>query len=402
MYLSAIPVGASYLLLWNPPRDWSQPAMVAYLVATAVLIRTFISCYEIPSAALASELTTDYDERTRLLSWRFLFGWAGGLAMYGLALAVFLRPDAAHPVGQLNAAGYAHYGVFAGALMLLAILVTSVGTHHEIPNLRPAPHAKVRLGQLTGELVGTLAHGQFLIILASSFFYAMGIGLGFSINLYFSTFFWQFSSGQIAGFTFSSLAAAILAFAIAPRIAARFDKKPAAMILIPLGIIISVAPIALRLMGLMPPNGAPALYPTIFLINIAGVGLGIVGSILFTSMIADVVEDSELKTGRRQEGLFFAAAAFINKAVSGMGIFTSGLIISAIHFPQGAKPGAVSPEIVRALGLTYIPVQAVLYGVTVLLLIGFRITRARHAETLAKLAAAADLAAEGEPASAEG
>jgi hypothetical protein len=47
-------------------------------------------------------------------------------------------------------------------------------------------------------------------------------------------------------------------------------------------------------------------------------------------------------------------------------------------------------------------VQAVLYGVTVLLLIGFRITRARHAETLAKLAAAADLAAEGEPASAEG
>ena len=55
-------------------------------------------------------------------------------------------------------------------------------------------------------------------------------------------------------------------------------------------------------------------------------------------MIADVVEDSELKTGRRQEGLFFAAAAFINKAVSGMGIFTSGMIISAIHFPKGVKP----------------------------------------------------------------
>lgn len=398
MYFSALPVAASYLLLWNPPKGWEQGALVAYLVSTAVLIRSFISCYEIPSSALAAELTTDYDERTRLLSWRFLFGWVGGLAMYGLALAVFLRPDAAHPVGQLNPAGYAHYGLFAAGLMMVAILTTSIGTHKEIPNLRAPPHARVSLGQLAGEMVATLANRPFLMILTSSFFYAMGVGLGFSINLYFSTYFWEFSSGQIAGFTFSSLAAAVLAFSIAPRIAQKFDKKPAAMILIPMGLAISVAPVVLRLMGAFPANGSTVLYPTIFIANIFGVGLGIVGSILFTSMIADVVEDSELKTGRRQEGLFFAAAAFINKAVSGMGIFTSGMIIAAIHFPHGVKPGDVAPGIVRNLGLTYVPVQMVLYGVTVLLLVGYRISRKTHAETLRKLAAAADLVAEGEPA----
>jgi Na+/melibiose symporter-like transporter len=81
-----------------------------------------------------------------------------------------------------------------------------------------------------------------------------------------------------------------------------------------------------------------------------------------------------------------------------MGIFASGMIISAVHFPTGVKPGAVPPEIVRGLGLTYLPVQAVLYSVTVLLLIGYRISRASHAKTLTQLAAAADLAAEGEPA----
>ena len=398
MYFSALPVAASYLLLWNPPKGWEQGALVAYLVSTAVLIRSFISCYEIPSSALAAELTTDYDERTRLLSWRFLFGWVGGLAMYGLALAVFLRPDAAHPVGQLNPAGYAHYGLFAAGLMMVAILTTSIGTHKEIPNLRAPPHARVSLGQLAGEMVATLANRPFLMILTSSFFYAMGVGLGFSINLYFSTYFWEFSSGQIAGFTFSSLAAAALAFSIAPRIAQKFDKKPAAMILIPAGLAISVAPVVLRLVGAFPPNGSAVLYPAIFIANIFGVGLGITGSILFTSMIADVVEDSELKTGRRQEGLFFAAAAFINKAVSGMGIFTSGMIIAAIHFPHGVKPGDVAPGIVRNLGLTYVPVQMVLYGVTVLLLVGYRISRKTHAETLRKLAAAADLVAEGEPA----
>jgi len=402
MYASAIPVAASYLLLWNPPKGWEQPALVAYLICTAVLIRTFISCYEIPSAALAAELTTDYDERTRLLSYRYLFGWVGGLAMYGLALAVFLKPDAAHPVGQLNPAGYATYGLFAGGLMIIAILTTSIGTHNEIPNLRPPPQERVTLGRLAREMFGTLANRTFLMILASSFFYAMGIGLGFSINLYFTTYFWEFSSAQIAAFTFSSLAAAVLAFAIAPRIAQRFDKKPAAMILIPGGLAISVAPIVLRLVGAFPVNGSPVVYPTIFISSIFGVGLGIVGSILFTSMIADVVEDSELRTGRRQEGLFFAAAAFINKAVSGMGIFTAGMIISAIHFPKGVKPGDIPPEIVRSLGLTYLPVQAVLYGTTVLLLLGYSISRASHAETLRKLAAAADLVQEGEPAASAG
>jgi Na+/melibiose symporter-like transporter len=402
MYLSAVPVGASYLLLWNPPKGWDHAALVAYLVAVAILIRSFISCYEIPSAALASELTTDYDERTRLLSWRYLFGWVGGLAMYGLALFVFLKPDAAHSVGQLNPAGYARYGLFAGGLMIFAIWVTSIGTHREIPHLREPPQARVTLGRLAREMFGTLANRSFLFILTSSFFYAMGIGLGFAINLYFSTYFWEFSSFQIGLFTPSSLAAAILAFAIAPRIAQTFDKKPAAMILIPLGIMIQVAPVVLRLMGLFLPNGSPALYPTIWIVNVFGVGLGITGSILFTSMIADVVEDSELKTGRRQEGLFFAAAAFINKAVSGMGIFTSGMIISAIHFPTGMKPGQVPADIVRALGLTYVPVQFVLYGVTVLLLAGYRISRTSHAETLRRLAAAADLTVEGEPASAQG
>jgi Na+/melibiose symporter-like transporter len=128
MYAAAIPVAVSYLLIWNPPTHWSQPAQVAYLVAVAVLIRSFISCYEIPSAALAAELTTEYDERTRLLSYRYLFGWGGGLAMYGLALFVFLKPTAEYPVGQLNPAGYASYGMFAAGLMLFAILVTAIGT----------------------------------------------------------------------------------------------------------------------------------------------------------------------------------------------------------------------------------------------------------------------------------
>ena len=412
MYAAALPVAISYSLIWNPPTAWSQPAQVAYLVAVAVLIRSFISCYEIPSAALAAELTTEYDERTRLLSYRYLFGWAGGLAMYGLALFVFLTPTAKYAVGQLNPAGYAHYGIFAGGMMLFAILVTSIGTHGQIANLRDPPQQRITLGRLVRELFTAMANRNFAMIFASAIFLYAGIGLGFAINLYFSTYYFEFSAAEIALFSFSSLTAAILAWMIAPRLAQRFEKRAVAMCLIPLGLAFSIGPIALRLFGLLPPNDAtvavgatwtPHLnFLIIWLTNVLSVGLGIIGNILFSSMIADVVEDSELKTGRRQEGVFFAAIAFAAKATTGFGIFASGQIIGAIAFPTGAKPGTVDPDIIRHLGQIYVPTQIVLYGTATLLLLGYGISRASHHDTLRKLAAAADLVAEGEPASTRG
>lgn len=414
MYAAAIPVAVSYLLIWNPPTDWSQPMQVVYLVAVAVLIRSFISCYEIPSAALAAELTTEYDERTRLLSYRYLFGWCGGLAMYGLALFVFLKPTAEYATGQLNPAGYANYGIFAGGLMLFAILVTSIGTHGQIRYLRAPPSERITLGRLSRELFGAMANRNFAMIFAAAIFLYAGIGLGFAINLYFSTYFWEFTAREIALFSFSSLTAAILAWIIAPRLAQRFEKRTVAMTLIPLGLAFGIGPIVLRLVAAFPPNDATVATPfsfggvpwtphlnflIIWVTNVLSVGLGIIGNILFSSMIADVVEDSELKTGRRQEGVFFAAIAFAAKATTGFGILASGLIIGAIAFPTGAKPGAVDVEILRNLGLIYVPVQIVLYGTATLLLLGYGISRASHADTLRKLAAAADLTLEGEPAS---
>ena len=75
MYAAALPVAFSYFLLWNPP-ELSQTGLFLYLTCLAVLIRTFITFYETPSSALIPELSTDYDERTSLQSYRLFFGWS--------------------------------------------------------------------------------------------------------------------------------------------------------------------------------------------------------------------------------------------------------------------------------------------------------------------------------------
>src|SRR5215468_1535645 len=89
MYASALPVGASYYFLWNPPA--LPPAQLfAYFAVLAVLVRVLIACYEIPSSSLVAELTDHYDERTSIVSYRFFFGWWGGLTMAVVADAVLL------------------------------------------------------------------------------------------------------------------------------------------------------------------------------------------------------------------------------------------------------------------------------------------------------------------------
>ena len=104
------------------------------------------------------------------------------------------------------------------------------------------------------------------------------------------------------------------------------------------------------------------------------------------SLLGTPYSISELSTGRRSEGLFFAARTFVQEAVSGMGVLASSIILGIIGFPDGAKPGEVSPEVVRSLGLVYAPTLVLLYAVSVAILAGYRISRASHERNVAELA----------------
>ncbi len=87
--------------------------------------------------------------------------------------------------------------------------------------------------------------------------------------------------------------------------------------------------------------------------------------------------------------MFVAAHGFILKAVSGIGIFASSIVLRAIGFPAGARPGEVDPTVVRLLGLVYAPVIVVLYLIAIGFLSTYRIDRARHEANLQRLARSA-------------
>ncbi len=103
-------------------------------------------------------------------------------------------------------------------------------------------------------------------------------------------------------------------------------------------------------------------------------------------MIADVTDEHELRTGHRQEGIFFAALAFAVKATVGIGQFVAGVSLDVIGLSPGAAPGSVPEATVQLLGMVYGPGTAVLGVISLILLTGYKLDRKRHADVLETLA----------------
>jgi Na+/melibiose symporter-like transporter len=386
MYAAALPMAICFVLLFNPPSGLGQAQLFVWLTVFAVGVRVSMSLYHIPSSAMVPELTDHYDERTSIVSYRFLFGWLGGLGVSQMGYLYFFAPSESFADGRLDASAYGAFALVCAVLIAAAILTCALGTHRMIPALRRPPEkTPFTLRRFRGELGSVLANPSYRALLVGFVFASVAAGFGDVVGLYMNTYFWEFSTKQIAVLVYGLVISSFVGFAVTAPIAARFDKKRSALGLAAFAILFSPLPVFLRLLGLMPPNGEALLLYLILghamLLVAAVVAIGIIAA----SMIADVVDESELATGRRQEGMFTSAIAFATKATSGLGGFIAGIALDLIAFPRGAEPGAVDPGKVYQLGLAVGPGLMALYLVTLVFLSRYRITRERHHEILAEL-----------------
>lgn len=359
-----------------------------------ILVRVAIGIYEVPSLALASELTGSYDQRTSIMSYRAFMGWCGGMMAALLAYVVFLKADEEHPVGQLNPAGYGNMGLAFGLLMMVVILISAAGTHRHIPYLRkPIFRQRLHLSQVVSEMSETLANRSLLMLLCSGIFSSLAIGLGSALNIYILTYFWNLSTEQIGGMMAALFLGAALAFVLAPRLSRHLTKRRAAVFAGIGYMFFNLSPVALRLFDLFPPNGSPMIVPILSVTYALAIAALVSFGILIGSMLADVVEDSEVKTGRRSDGVIFSANLFIQKCVSGIGVFGAGLVLSAVSFPENVKPETLEDGVMRNLAIIFVLAQAIFYIIAMMLVRGYRITREAHEtnlDTLAQRAAAVD------------
>jgi GPH family glycoside/pentoside/hexuronide:cation symporter len=384
MYAAALPVALCYLALWNPP-DLSDFQLFLYLTVCCVLVRFFITLYEIPSSAIVAELTADYDERTRLLSYRYMLGWCGGLVMAMLNWGVFMVA-----FGTTSATTYRLYGSLGAVVMLLAILGSSWGLHRYIPYLHAPPNRdSYRLGSLLADLVVTLGNRNFLALFLAGLFAAVGAGVATNFDTYIVTHFWEIPPDKWRWVICSLFLSALVPIVAAPYLTSKLDKKRAAMWIYAFQICFAALPFVLRLAGFFPENDSSWLYPLIWAHTVINVVVIVMFGVVQSSMLADIVEHSQESTGRREEGLFFASRSFAQKATSGIGAFIAGIALDMISFPRGAVMGEVDPEVVWDLGFIYGPVLMLFYFLALGSISFYQITRTGHDDRVTRLGRAA-------------
>ncbi|MFN3517035.1 MAG: MFS transporter [Novosphingobium sp.] len=378
LYAAAVPLGISWYFLWSvneAPSFWG-------LVGLAVLIRILVSACEVPSVALVPELTRDYDERTRLMRFRFLFGWAGGLFVMMLAYNVFLVD------GLLQADGYRAYGITGALLITLGVLISAAAQHRYVAGYPPRARSKFSLLTAFAELRESFSHRAFLILLAGGALAYTSQGITFTISNYLYLFVWEFSRDALKFYPWILFLSVIVTFMVLPRLHARWGKRDTAKAAALIGAAIWVTPLVLRPSGLWLEVGSAAstavLFALFFLSNVFNVS----AMISTSSMVADVVEASEEQTGRRSEGAFFAGNMFMAKCATGLGIFVTGQMLAFSGLQGKADPGQVPAGVIDTLSLTYALIVAA-FAIGVFLVIRrFPITRADHEARLAKLSAA--------------
>ena len=105
------------------------------------------------------------------------------------------------------------------------------------------------------------------------------------------------------------------------------------------------------------------------------------------TLLADIVDEQELASGKRQEGVMFAAAFFSAKFISGFGYLVAGPFLDLIGLEAGVKPGEAPQQVIWGLGLIMGPGLAVTMLVPMWMSLKLRASHAGHITVRNALAA---------------
>lgn len=382
MYAALLVLPASFYALFNPVIDITPDNAFWYVLAMALLIRTGTTLFEIPSTSLLPDLEKDYDRRNKWLALRHGFGWYGGNGIHTINFFFWVGA-----YGVTVATGYAIYGVVGALLIAAAIITSTLGTQKAAAAL-PRPTETFRLGEITREIrqiLQSLHNRHFAALFGFGLTVGVATGLGTALYLYNTTYFFGFSGAQIATTGVCVLLSPWVAYLIGPHVGSLFGKKRAAIIAFTFRLILYPMPYLLLLSGWWPPIGSwesLGIYSVFIVLEVVGV---IIGGVMLDSMMADVVEDSEVATKRRSEGLFFAARGFAAKAVSAGGIIGAGTIVSMVGLDSITSAAQMTHEIREDIASVFLPTYLGLFLLALVIVSRYGIDRDKHVANLRQL-----------------
>lgn len=387
MLYSIVPTGLALTLLFSPPADLGTLGLFLWMTIFAVLVRLALTVFRVPYYSLGAEMSDNYNERTNIVSIREIFNGLFNISVFVIGFMVFLPDSPQFEDGMLNQAGYAPLAMTMAIIGCAGALIATFGTRHKIPDItRHENDERAPWWAMFREIRRAAKLKSFRVVTWSYSSMAVLYGIGGALSFYYGVYLWQFSQDAKALFAIVPILILIPATASASLLAAKLDKREAGLIFASVFFLGNVVPFGAYLLGLLPPIDDPSLFLILALCHAVG-SIGITGIIILCySMLADVADEMELMTFKRQEGILYSALSFVQKLTFTVGTGFASVALYVISFPKQTEPSQVPQSVITDLAVVGLG-SALVFGVlTIICFIGYPLSRAKVAGIQSQLA----------------
>ena len=309
---------------WFPTDTGYQWFQLSYILVTLLLFFTAVNIFEIPHGALGMEMTTDYHERTRLFSAKSFVGNLFAMStpwLFALAsLEIFKGP------GGNEADGMRYVSIMIAAILIPLSFWWTLKLR-EPGFVKAAQHEKTPFWQ---DMKSTATNRNFIMLTLTIFTLAMGFNFVQLLGSYIPIFY-VFEGDKGAGARLLGINGTVWAItgllAVFPLnwISPRLGKRSTLTIAILLMVVAQLS----KIVCYNPAHPYLIIIPTMLLSA---------GMLFFftlgASMVGDICDEDELKTGYRAEGAFYSIFWWFIKMGTALASFVAGALIVLTLFDQ--------------------------------------------------------------------
>ena len=364
LLFGCVPLGLSFLFLWLVP-SFSQVGLAFYYALVFIIFDTACTVVHVGYIALTPEMTADYDERSALNGYRMAFSITGtlGAIIFATVLGWYIEDKKTL---------FAILGIGLGVISILPPLIVFRITRDYAAKDMPVETLPVKaaLSQTLGNQPFRMVMGLYLLSWTTASILA-------AVLVYFANYYLKVPD-QANYFVLVAQGSAIAFIPIVVKISQVFDKRWA--------FIIGTLAWAVVLMGIFAIR-ADQLGLGYFLAGLSGFGIA-TAYVVPWSMIPDVVEYDQLRSGQRREGSLYAFASFFQKLATGAALWMMGQAFALTGY---ITPGTDGPlpsqpaDAIQAIRFFVGPVPVILLILAVLFAWRYPISRENHQETLQAL-----------------
>jgi glycoside/pentoside/hexuronide:cation symporter, GPH family len=365
LLIGAVPLGLTFLLMWIVP-PFGPVGLAVYYAITFIIFDTVFTIIHVSYNSLTPELTSDYDERSTLNGYRMAFSIIGTLGTIILATVMgwFISDKRVL---------FATLGIGLGLVSIIPPLVVFRVTKAFDPN---QGGTQMSMKQAITE---TLSNQPFWMVMGLYLLSWTTASIMSAVLIYFANYYLRVPE-QANYFILLAEGSAILFIPFWVWVARKLDKRRAYMIGSLSWVVVLLAISAIR------PDQVLLAY---ILAALSGSGIA-TAYVLPWSMIPDIIEVDQAKTGERREGSYYSFASFAQKLATGAAVWGMGQALAFANYinPHAGEALPVQPPAaLNAIRLFMGPVPAALLLLSLLFAWRYSVTRESHQALVEELQA---------------